>query len=135
MSRALAGADSFVYATVLQKVYEKGSYDLVITGKQAQDTDNGQTGIIFAERLGLPCVSSSKENIDALKAACAADPTLEVAIDLNEMTVTAGDLSFAVEMPDSARHALLSGRYDPIKELIDNQEKIQATAALLSYVS
>lgn len=55
---ALAGADSFVYATVLQKVYEKGSYDLVITGKQAQDTDNGQTGIIFAERLGLPCVSN-----------------------------------------------------------------------------
>jgi electron transfer flavoprotein beta subunit len=55
---ALAEADSFVYANVLQKVYEKGSYDLVITGKQAQDTDNGQTGIILAERLGLPCVSN-----------------------------------------------------------------------------
>jgi len=85
--------------------------------------------------LGLPCVSSTKANIDALKAACAADPTLEVAIDIEAMTVTAGALSFAVKMPDSARHALLSGRYDPIKELIDNQEKIQATAALLSYVS
>ena len=55
---ALAGADSFVYAKVLQKVYEKGDYDLVITGKQAQDTDNGQTGIILAEYLGLPCVSN-----------------------------------------------------------------------------
>ena len=108
-------------------------------------TKYGFTAIIaesFAEifygnstTLGLPCVSSTKENIDALKAACTADPTLEVTIDLNAMTVTAGDLSFAVEMPDSARHALLSGRYDPIKELIDNQEKIQATAALLSYVS
>ncbi|MFT6863789.1 MAG: 3-isopropylmalate/(R)-2-methylmalate dehydratase small subunit [Akkermansiaceae bacterium] len=85
--------------------------------------------------LGLPCVSSTKANIDALKAACAADPTLEVAIDIEAMIVTAGALSFAVKMPDSARHALLSGRYDPIKELIDNQEKIQATAALLSYVS
>ncbi len=55
---ALAEADSSVYAKVLQKVYEKGNYDLVITGKQAQDTDNGQTGIILAEHLGLPCVSN-----------------------------------------------------------------------------
>jgi len=55
---ALAEADSSVYAKVLQKVYEKGSYDLVITGKQAQDTDNGQTGIMLAEYLGLPCVSN-----------------------------------------------------------------------------
>jgi len=55
---ALAAADSFVYAKVLQKVYEKGDYDLVITGKQAQDTDNGQTRIILAEYLGLPCVSN-----------------------------------------------------------------------------
>ena len=55
---ALAKADSFVCARVLQKVYEKGNYDLVITGKQAQDTDNGQTGIILAEYLGLPCVSN-----------------------------------------------------------------------------
>lgn len=55
---ALAEADSSVYAKVLQKVYEKGDYDLVITGKQAQDTDNGQTGIILAEYLGLPCASN-----------------------------------------------------------------------------
>ncbi len=55
---ALADADSFVFAKVLQKVYEKENYDLVITGKQAQDTDNGQTGIILAEYLGIPCVSN-----------------------------------------------------------------------------
>jgi electron transfer flavoprotein beta subunit len=55
---ALAAADAFVYAKVLQKVYEKGDYDLVISGKQAQDTDSGQTGIILAENLGIPCVSN-----------------------------------------------------------------------------
>ena len=55
---ALVEADSFTYAKVLQKVFEKGNYDLVIAGKQAQDTDNGQTGIILAEYLGLPCVSN-----------------------------------------------------------------------------
>ena len=55
---ALAKADSSVFAKVLQKVFEAGDYDLVITGKQAQDTDSGQTGIILAEYLGLPCVSN-----------------------------------------------------------------------------
>ncbi len=54
----LENADSFVFAKVLQKVYEAGEYDLIITGKQAQDTDSGQTGIILAEDLGLPCVSN-----------------------------------------------------------------------------
>ncbi len=51
-------ADSPVFARVLQKVFEKGDYDLVITGKQAQDTDSGQAGIMLAEYLGLPCVSN-----------------------------------------------------------------------------
>jgi len=51
------------------------------------------------------------------------------------MTVTAGTLSFSVEMPESARHALISGKYDPIKELLNNNDKIEATAASLSYVS
>ena len=55
---ALDKADSSVFAKVLQKVYEKGDYDLVITGKQAQDTDSGQTGIMLAEYLGVPCVSN-----------------------------------------------------------------------------
>lgn len=85
--------------------------------------------------LGLPCVSSSKENVDALKAACNEDSTLQVSIDLEAMTVTAGDLSFPVEMPASARQALLAGKYDPIQELLDNSDKIEATADSLSYVS
>ena len=55
---ALAKADSAVYANVLKKVVEKGGYDLMITGKQAQDTDSGQTGIMLAEALGFPCVSN-----------------------------------------------------------------------------
>jgi electron transfer flavoprotein beta subunit len=55
---ALAKADSAIFAKVLQKVFEKGGYDLVLSGKQAQDTDNGQAGIMLAEYLGLPCVSN-----------------------------------------------------------------------------
>ncbi|MCK5163345.1 MAG: electron transfer flavoprotein subunit beta/FixA family protein [Desulfobacula sp.] len=55
---ALEKADASVFAKVLQKVYEQGDYDLVLTGKQAQDTDSGQTGIMLAEYLGVACVSN-----------------------------------------------------------------------------
>ena len=55
---ALAKADSPTFAKVLQKVYEAGDYDLVIAGKQAQDTDAGQAGIMLGEFLGIPCVSN-----------------------------------------------------------------------------
>jgi hypothetical protein len=37
-------------------------------------------------------------------------------------------------MPDSAREALLSGRWDPIQELLDNDAAIDAKAAELQYV-
>jgi electron transfer flavoprotein beta subunit len=60
---ALAKADSPTFAKVLQKVVEAGDYDLVIAGKQAQDTDAGQAGIMLGEFLGIPCVS----NVIAIK--------------------------------------------------------------------
>lgn len=84
---ALANADSFVFAKVLQKVYEAGEYGLVITGKQAQDTDNGQTGIILAEYLGIPCVSNvisieviDDQNIKVSRLGDAGTEILEVAL-------------------------------------------------------
>ena len=55
---ALNQGDSHIFAKTLKAVFDAGDYDLVITGKQAQDTDSGQTGIILAECLGLPCVSN-----------------------------------------------------------------------------
>lgn len=55
---ALTTGDSFVWANVLAKVVEAGGYDLIITGKQAQDTDSGQTGVMLAEICGIPCVSN-----------------------------------------------------------------------------
>jgi len=85
--------------------------------------------------LGMPCVIATKAELDPLKAAVEADPTLEFTIDLEALTVTGGDITVPVTIPDSARQALTSGKYDPIKELIDNKDKIEATAANLSYVS
>lgn len=92
--------------------------------------------IFFANSttLGLPCVTGCRADLDQLRAACQANPDLEVTIDLEALTVTAGDLTIPITLANSARHALLSGKYDPIKELLDNNEQIEAVAAKLAYV-
>lgn len=85
--------------------------------------------------LGLPCVIARKAQLDELKAAVEADPLIEVLINIEAMTVSGGGITIPVTIPDSTRHALLSGKYDPIAELLANISKIEATAATLAYVS
>ncbi len=62
---AVKDSDPSTFARIIAKVFENGDYNLIITGKQAQDTDSGQTGIILSELLGLPCIS----NVIAVEAA------------------------------------------------------------------
>ena len=50
--------DSFCYAKILQKIIERNSFDIVLMGKQSQDTDAGLTGSMLAEFLDLPQVTN-----------------------------------------------------------------------------
>ena len=50
--------DSFGYAKIMAKVMEGRTYDLILTGKQAQDTDAGLTASMLAEFLDLPQVTN-----------------------------------------------------------------------------
>ncbi len=85
--------------------------------------------------LGMPCVVAPAADIASLRKAVESDPSVEITIDVkNRKVVTSNGLEFSVEMPDSAREALTSGRFDPIKELIDNDAAINATAEKLHYV-
>lgn len=85
--------------------------------------------------LGMPCVTVGSEAIAALKQAVNADPATEITIDLEAKEVRAtGGLSFPCDLPESARDALIAGRWDPIQELLDHSDQIEATAAALPYV-
>src|SRR5205814_7461186 len=53
-SDAFAGADAFVVATALADAVRSEQFDLVLTGLQSDDQGFGQTGVILAEKLGLP---------------------------------------------------------------------------------
>ena len=50
--------DSFAYAKILQKVISGKKFDLIMTGRQSQDTDAGLTAPMLAEFLDLPQVTN-----------------------------------------------------------------------------
>jgi 3-isopropylmalate/(R)-2-methylmalate dehydratase small subunit len=81
--------------------------------------------------LGLPCVSAKKEDLQALTQLISSEPSTEVVINLENLKVSAGKLSFPVTMKASAQQGLLSGRYDAIADLLNNLPKVQELAARL----
>jgi 3-isopropylmalate/(R)-2-methylmalate dehydratase small subunit len=85
--------------------------------------------------LAMPCVMASAADIVAIRDEVEANPATEVTIDVVNLKVrTSGGLDIQVNMPDSAREALVSGRWDPIQELLDNDAAIGAKARELHYV-
>jgi electron transfer flavoprotein beta subunit len=53
-SESLATADAAVVAGALADAIREEQFDLVLTGLQSDDQGFGQTGVILAERLGIP---------------------------------------------------------------------------------
>ena len=50
----LGSADAFVVAGALAEAMKDEQFDLILTGLQSDDQGFAQTGVVLAERLGLP---------------------------------------------------------------------------------
>ena len=81
--------------------------------------------------LGLPCVTAVRPALEALSNLIAADPPLEINVDLEAGEVRYADTIVPVEMAASARDALVSGQWDFLSQLLDNADAIRETAARL----
>lgn len=86
-------------------------------------------------QLGMPCVSLGESDAAALRQAVAANPELEISIDLEALQVRAGDQSYPCSLRDGARSALTNGRWDPLQDLLDNAKQVEAVAAGLAYMT
>lgn len=84
--------------------------------------------------IGLPCVCASPADLALINAAITEDPTLEVTIDLHAMTAYWKSGSIVVTMPETAREALVSGRWDAVSELMGNEARVDKVAASLGYI-
>jgi 3-isopropylmalate/(R)-2-methylmalate dehydratase small subunit len=85
--------------------------------------------------LGLPCLSAERADIARLSAAIEADPSLEITVDVAKQEVRFGDHAIKATLRESARDALVNGRWDAIGELIEGLPVAAATAARLPYMA
>ncbi len=85
--------------------------------------------------LGMPCVTLNAEEINQLREAVEDDPATEITVDVDKLEVrSSAGHRFTCAIPDSARDALVSGRWDPIQELLDNEEQTSQVGEALPYV-
>ncbi len=85
--------------------------------------------------LGLPCLSAERANIARLSAAVEADPSLEITVDVAKQEIRFGGQAIKATLRESARDALVNGRWDAIGELIEGLPVAAATAARLPYMA
>src|SRR4051794_16669645 len=83
--------------------------------------------------LGIPCLTATAADIAKLKKAVAADPKLDVTIDLEAATASAGGETIKVSLPEGAKKQLVTGRWDSSAELLDGKAATAKTASKLPY--
>ena len=85
--------------------------------------------------LGLPCVTIARSDLAALGAAVSNDAGLNVSVDLDARTVSAGSLTAQASLPESARHALTSGEWDATALLLADYDAVRQKAQGLPYIA
>jgi 3-isopropylmalate/(R)-2-methylmalate dehydratase small subunit len=85
--------------------------------------------------LGIPCVSASRADIARVAAAIEADPALPVTLDLVRGEIRFGGARAAATMRETARDALVNGRWDPIGELLEGLQQAGERASGLPYMA
>jgi 3-isopropylmalate/(R)-2-methylmalate dehydratase small subunit len=85
--------------------------------------------------LGLPCLTASRADIAKVAAAIEADPKIEVVVDVAAQEVRFGGQKIKATLRESARDALVNGRWDSIAELLEGAPQVQALAKKLPYLA
>lgn len=84
--------------------------------------------------LGIAAVTAKREDLARLAELTSTQPESQLTVNLVTQRVVCGDISIPCEMSASARDALVSGQWDFLGQLLENQEGIRATADSLPYV-
>ncbi|WP_267161841.1 3-isopropylmalate dehydratase small subunit [Halovenus salina] len=84
--------------------------------------------------LGIPTVTASSDEIEALQDWVDANPDGEVTVDVEGETVTYGSTTVEAGVDEGQRTALVDGIWDTTALMRSNEAAIEATAAELPYV-
>ena len=84
--------------------------------------------------LGMPCVTAAREDIEKITAAVEQDPQTEVVIDLVKLEARFAGQTVKIAQRESARDALVNGRWDAIGELLDGVPAVKEMTRKLPYL-
>ena len=85
--------------------------------------------------LGIPAVRASRGDLESLTTWIEQNPSQPLAVDLARRQVRFGSEAVPVEMPESARQALVTGEFDFLGQLLEGEPQIRQTARGLPYLS
>ena len=85
--------------------------------------------------LGMPCLTVSAADAEALLSAVEADPQAELTVSVAEQTVTLGSATYHAAVPAGAREALTTGSWDATGALLDHFEQVRTVAQRLPYIT
>jgi 3-isopropylmalate/(R)-2-methylmalate dehydratase small subunit len=85
--------------------------------------------------IGMPTVTVGEREIEELMRLADSKPETSFALDIQAKKLSYDGKSFAVDIPETYRKALVDGSWDSTGMLRANLEKVKATAAKLPYMS
>jgi 3-isopropylmalate/(R)-2-methylmalate dehydratase small subunit len=85
--------------------------------------------------LGIPCVTVSRPDLVRIRQIVEAEPKTAMTIDLIEETIRLGSEELPASILQSARDALIHGRWDPIADLLEGLPSVEQRVAQLPYMA
>ena len=109
-----------------QSLYRAG-FRAVIAGNFAE--------IFFGNsiNLGMPCISLPDSERAKLASFIQENPSSDVIVDVQNLQIRVDGSSIPCELRPGARDSLLNGTWDPIDELLEANEQVEAIHNRLAY--
>jgi 3-isopropylmalate/(R)-2-methylmalate dehydratase small subunit len=85
--------------------------------------------------LGMPCLTVSAQDAEALLSAVEANPEAEVTVSVGAETVEVNGRKYQASIPAGSREALTAGTWDATGLLLDDFDRVRDVAKNLPYVS
>jgi 3-isopropylmalate/(R)-2-methylmalate dehydratase small subunit len=85
--------------------------------------------------IGMPCVTASSADVNALQQLVERRPAVEIQIDLVAGTCEADGFRCPVSLPPNVRDAFTTGAWDTTGLLLDRYDEVTAKSAQLPYVA
>ena len=85
--------------------------------------------------LGMPCLTVSPADAEALMAAVESNPQAEITLGVGSESVEVNGKTYHAHVPAGAREAFTAGTWDATGQLLDNFDQVRKVAKSLPYVS